>query len=750
MDDIQKGIQLKRIKKNIENSYQGFKGNYERYTRFRNFIFVTTMGDSGKDVNNELLRNSLEFNILEAYLSRLIGEFAKHEPSIEIHTSDDYMPGDMQQKKLQAEQIRVLEGFMRYTLQESNKRGMEKEVYRDSLSGGYSSVKIFTDYVDSKSFLQHIKMQRTYDQTLVGFDSLAAAPDKSDGDYCFEIVPMRKEDFEREFPEVDISKYKFQDKFITSSSGMGSFGPFNWSFKVGQDHIIMVADYYEKVKKKVKLHRLSNDENMTDKEYKNFVKAWEEAGILAQVPMIVDTRETEITTIKRFQMVRNDILNEEDTDYPCLPIKFFDGNSVVSKDDTTGSSYQMTKPIFYNAEGAQRMKNFAGQVLVNEIENMRPAQIIASLESIPPQYLDLYRKPQNTTTLIYNAFHNGNPNVPLQPPIIAPRQGLPQDVMEAFMAADTVIQNALGNFDTSMTQLTSAEMSGKAVQEITTLSNASAMPYMNNYLLGLESCAQMVIDMMPMYYKTPRSIPVISQEGKRSYEMINQPGGVMIDFEPGAFKIKISAGVSFGLQQSRALQQVIALSNAIPSLGQFINDACGDLVLDNVEMRNVETMKVRWEEYSQQQAEMKQKAMEMQSQQPKIDQQMVQIAAQQVQSENQVGMAKVQQAARSEEMKSAAKMAELEMDNKKLQVEIAKILAELSIAETKVGIEQQKADDERINKVIDAAIKESEHKHGLAGKQADRALAALAADREHERAESEADRAMEKIVKGEK
>jgi hypothetical protein len=232
--------------------------------------------------------------------------------------------------------------------------------------------------------------------------------------------------------------------------------------------------------------------------------------------------------------------------------------------------------------------------------------------------------------------------------------------------------------------------------------------------------------------------------------MINQPGGVMIDFEPGAFKIKISAGVSFGLQQSRALQQVIALSNAIPSLGQFINDACGDLVLDNVEMRNAETMKVRWEEYSQQQAEMKQKAMEMQSQQPKIDQQMVQIAAQQVQSENQVGMAKVQQAARSEEMKSAAKMAELEMDNKKLQVEIAKILAELSIAETKVGIEQQKADDERINKVIDAAIKESEHKHGLAGKQADRALAALAADREHERAESEADRAMEKIVKGEK
>ena len=750
MDDVEKRKRLKRIKKNIENSYEGFRGNYERYTRFRNFIFVTTMGDSGKNVNNELLRNSLEFNVLEAYLSRLCGEFAKHEPSISIASSDDYHPETPEEKKLQAEQIRVLEGFMRYTLSESNKMGMEYNIYRDTLSGGYSSLKIFTDYVDSKSFNQHIKMKRTFDQTLVGFDALASDPDKSDGDFCFEIVPMRREDFQREFPESDISGFKYQDKFITSSSGMGSFGPFNWSFKVGQDHIIMVADYYEKVKKKVKLHRLSNDKNMTDKEYKDFVIAWNEAGILAQAPIIVDTRETEITTIVRYQMIQNDILNFEETDYPALPIKFVDGNSVVSKDDTTGSSYQMTKPIFYNAEGAQRMKNFAGQVLVNEIENMRPAQIIASLESIPPQYLDLYRKPQNTTTLIYNAFHNGNVNVALQPPIISPRQGLPQDLMQVFMAADTVIQNALGNFDASMSQLTESEMSGKAIQEITTLSNAAAMPYITNYLLGLQAAAQMVIDMMPMYYKTPRSLPVISPEGKRTYEMVNVPNGIMIDYVPGAFKIKVEAGVSFGLQQSRALQQVIALSNAIPQFGQFINESGIDLVLDNVEMRNVETLKVRAEEWMAKQEQMKQQAMEMQSQQPQIDQQMVQIAAQQVQSENEVGMAKVQQSARAEEMKSVAKMAELEMDNKKLQVEIAKILAELSIAETKVGIEQQKADDERINKVIDAAIRESEHKHGLAGKQADRALAALAADRAHERAESEADRAMNEIAKGEK
>jgi hypothetical protein len=748
MDDIKRAKELKRIKKNIENAYQGFRGNYERYTRFRNFIFVTTMGDGAKNVNNELLRNSLEFNILEAYLSRLCGEFAKHEPSIEISSSDDYHPETPEEKKIQAEQIRILEGFMRYTLGEANKRGMEYNCYRDTLSGGYSSVKIFTDYVDSKSFNQHIKMERTFDQTLVGFDALASYPDKSDGDFCFEIVPMRKEDFEREFPEADISKYKFENQFMNSSSGMGTFGPFNWSFKVGQDHIIMVAEYFEKVKKKVKLHKLSNDKNMTDKEYKQFVKDWNEAGILAQAPIIVDTRETEIITIDRFHMVRNDILTHEETDYPCLPIKFIDGNSVVSKDDTTGSSYQMTKPIFYNAEGAQRMKNFAGQVLVNEIENMRPAQIIASLESIPPQYLDLYRKPQNTTTLIYNAFHNGNPSVPLQPPIISPRQGLPQDIITAFMQADTVIQNALGNFDTSMTQLTAAEMSGKAVQEITTLSNAAAMPYITNYLLGLEACAQMVVDMMPMYYKTPRSLPVISAEGKRTYEMVNVPNGVMIDYEPGAFKIKVEAGVSFGIQQSRALQQVIALSNAIPRFGEFINESGIDLVLDNVEMRNVETLKERAEEWMIKQEEIKKHAIEMQQNQPKIDEQMVQIAAQQVQTEGQVGMAKVQMQAQAESLKNTAKMAELELDTKKLQVDIAKILADLSIAETKVGIEQQKADDDRINKVIDAAIRESEHKHSTSGAHIDRAINALELDRAHELASKADNKAIDAIVKG--
>jgi hypothetical protein len=714
---------LHRIKKNIENAYSGFKSNYERYTKFRNFVFVTTMGDSAKAVNNELQRPSLEFNVVEAYLSRLCGEFSKNDPTLLIQTSDDYTPKDPEEQAMQAELIKVLEGYMRYTFDEAKKLGTQNEIYKDTLSGGYSSAKVYTDYIDEKSFLQVIKMEKTFDQTLVFFDALATHPDKADGGFCGEIVPMRKEDFMREFPEVNIEGMKYELNFIASKSGAGTFGPFNWSYKIGQDEIILVCDYYEKVKEKTMLLKLSNGRNMTKKEYKKFLKEWEEEGFLEQAPIEVDSRETEITTIQRYRMIQNDIISEEDTIYKRLPIKFIDGNSIITKDDATGACYQMTKPYFYNAEGGQRLKNFAGQVLADELENMRPAQIIASLESIPENYLDAYRKPKNVTTLVYNQFLNGNPQVPLNPPIITQRSQIPQEISQTFIAADAIIQNTLGASNTAETPMSTADISGKAIQELLAAGNMGSMPYITHYLLGLQSLGQETIDLIPFIYKTPRTLPILTAEGKREYVKVNQEGGVMLDYEPGAFKIKLEPGVSFGVQQNKALAQLTSLANAMPMFGQFLNEEGIDLVLDNVEMRNVETLRSRAEAWMQQQKQMKAQAQQQAQQQPGMEQQALQIAAQQVQSEAQIGMAKIQQQAQSDQAKTELKYRELEINQEKLQIELAKILADLRIEEEKLGIEQQRAEDERVGSVIDAAIRQSEHTHGLAHKHFERDMA---------------------------
>lgn len=730
---------LKRIKRNIENAYEAFRPNYERYTGFRNFIFVDAMSEAAKAVNNDLQKPNIQGNVIESYMSRMCGEYSKYEPGIVISAADDVIATDPQEREMQDKQIEVLTGHWRYILYDANKRGFQRVSYRNSLSGGYNSAKIYTEYMNERSFHQQIKIENTFDQTMVFFDVLASSPDKSDGNYCGEIVPMRVEDFKQEFGDVDISNLKFQGKMIESSHGMSTLGPFNWTYKVGDESIILVADYYEKKKTKTTLLKLSNGKTVTKKEYKKLLRDWDDAGFGAQAPIEIDRRETEIVTIERYRLIQNKVLSHETTSFRNLPIKFIDGNSIITKDDTTGACYQMTKPFFYHAEGAQRLKNFALQSLANELENMRPQTIIASLESIPPQYLDAYRKPQNMTTLIYNAFLDGDPTKPLSPPILAPRPPIPAEISQTLTQCDIMIQNIMGASDASSMQMTAEQASGKAIQELISMSNTAAIPYIDSQLLGLESLAQDVIDLIPVYYKTPRTIPVIDAMGNHDFVEINGDGTVKFDYQPGDFRVKVEAGVSFGVQQSRALQQIFALSNAIPKFGEFINQEGMDIVLKNVECLHADELRHRSEAWMEAQKAANAAAQEAAANQPNIEMQAMQIAQAQVQSEHQAAMAKLEQQAQAEQLKLQAKMADIELGYKKLEIELAKIISSNRIEEEKLGIEQQKADDKRIETVIDSAIKQSQHHHEVSHKAFERAMTSKAMEKEEREDEREQD-----------
>lgn len=725
--------QHQRIKNNIENSYDSFKENYDNYNNTRNFVFVTTVSDAQKNLLKRLQKPEVEFNILEAYISRLRGEFSKQEPSVMVSAK----PG----KQVDSQLIEVIEGHLRYILQEANKAGLEYHCYTDTLSGGFSAMKIYTAYTGEMSFHQDIYMRRVFDPTLVGFDPMAMREDKSDGEYCFEIFPKRKTDIEKEYPDINLAK-----KGLRSGESEGNF---RWSYNMNDDEVYLIVDYYEKKKTRKNILMLSDNQVMTTSEYEQFLEDWAAEGRIEQAPIPVGKpRMTEITKIMRYKVIGSEIIETEETDYKNLPLIFIDGNSILSKKNGTGTVRQMTRAYIQNAIGAQMMKNFAGQTLCNEIENMGPSKLIVAKDSIPPQYLDHYTNPQEAIVYIYNAFKNDNADVPLPPPQPMPRPPIPPEISNAFTMADAITMNVLGSFDASLTKLTEQQLSGKAIQETASMSNAAAMPYVVSFMRGLQSAAQAAVDLIPLYYRTPRTIPVIDAEGNKSYVKINQQGGISMDYENDAIQVNVEAGVSFGVQQDRALQQMTAIMHASPILGEFFAEECGDLMLDNMKARNVETMRERYQVWMQKRMQMKQQAMQAQAQAPKLEQQALQIAAQQVQSENQVGMAKVQVQAADSQAKAALKTAEIELDKQKMQIELVKVLSEMRVEEEKLGIEQQRADDERVSTVIDAAIKQSEHTHGLSDKHYDRALKTQEADRAHERAEKEVDAAMNAIIKG--
>lgn len=683
--------QLARIKRLIESAYEFDKPNYDRFNEFRRFVFSTSLNEKDIQVLDTLKKPKIEFNILEAYISRLRGEFAHQEPSVLVTSKE----GETSEEMVKI--IEVVEGNLRNNLYEANQDGFEYEIYTDLLSGGFSTAKIYTDYLHPMSFDQEIKYKKLYDPTMAGFDPLAQKSDRSDGRFCFEIFPKSKEDFASENPKIDISKLKFNS----------AQGAFNWTYRSGKQDILLVCDFYEKKTKKVKIVQLTNGKIVTAKRYKEFMAQYDQMGRIEMPPQVRAERITSMTTICRYRIIDDQVIEYVETDYKSLPLIYFDGNSIWIREGINGAMQKMSRPYVYHAMGAQRLKNFAGQTLANELENMIMHKWKVAKESIPEAYKEAYINPQLASTLVYNAFKNDDPNVPLPPPMEINRIPTPPEVTNTFTITDTITQNVLGSFDTAARQMTSGQLSGVAVVESASLSNAAAMPYVVGFLRGLNSLFQVNLELIPKYILNKRNMPIVGIDGKRTYRKVNQEGGVSMDYDDNILQVRVEPGVNFSVQKAKALQQIISLMQASPQFAQFMNEKGLGVLLDNIEIHGVDQLKLMSEKWQQEQQQMKQQAMQQpnpEMMKAQIMQQKMQMDAQQNQTQNQL------------------KMQQMQLDKQKNDTEVAKVIAGIQESKMSAGVQIDKANTEKFSKAVDLALKTSQHHHDVKDKMFHRAL----------------------------
>ncbi len=670
--------QLERIKKNVKNSYEAFQHNYERFNDFRKFIFETSLSSDDISLLNSLGKPQIEFNVTEAYISRLMGEFSKQEPSISISARDE--------NRAAPETVSVVEKHLRHIMFDTKNSPTQYEVMKDLYSGGFSCFKIWTDYANDKSFDQEIHVDRVYDPTLVGFDQLARDAHKGDGQFCFELFPMHKDDFKRDFPDANIDDVNF----------LGTFSGFNWAYLNGNTPIILVCDYYEKKKRKVKIVQLVDGSVKTEKEYKAMLESY---NGFEQPPAIKGSpRWSQMETVCRYRCIENQVIEYSETDFTFFPLIFADGNSIMLKNPKNGgNAYQMTRPYVYHAKGAQKLKNFAGISLANEIENMVQHKIIIAKEALPKEedWLAAYKDVQKPSTFVFNAFYDEDPDKPIANPIReVQRVGAPPEIMQAFSGTDSLIQNILGSYDSAL-GINDNQLSGIAVVESASQSNAAAMPYLVGYLQAWQRVAELIVDLIPKYYKTPRTIPILGIDGKREYVKINQEQGVEIEYEPNALDVRVEAGVSYAIQKNRALQQIIALQQSSPLFAQFMNEKGLPVLLDNIEIRGIDQLKEMVEEWQQEMQQQKQMAMQQQQQE----------------MQNNPAVIKNQLQAQKLQMDMQKNQSTFALDMQKMKLDQQKLLTDALIAHNNNQVQLIKAQTERFAKQVDQRLAHHDMRH---------------------------------------
>lgn len=706
--------ELERIKKNISGFYLYFNDNYKRFHQYRDMVYRTSISDAQRNLLMLENKPDLEFNILEAYINRLLGEFVINEPSYEVGPAEPDDDGPTPSGL-----IDTVEGHLRHIDYEADKDSMNYECMKDLLTGGFTVAKAYTDYASPMSMNQVICNSRAFDPTLCGFDPMARTSHKGDGNFCFELFPMTEEDFDREYPDVDTAKISY----------MSSLEEFRWGYKNDKgDKTILVADYFEKKRKRVQIVQLANGKVIQKKKYDEFAMYWNQSGYFEQVPVIVGKpRWTQIETICRYKLVGTEVLSYEETDYEYLPLVFGAGNSIELRQGQSGVSYEMCRPYIYHARGVQDLKNYAGQCLANYLSSMVQHKFIIKKEAIPQEedFIEALTNPSRASTLVVQAFTENDPTLAIPEPIReVVNVPAPPEVMAAFQVTDPTTQAILGSFSSNLAK-DNTQLSGKAVIETISNDNATAMPYINGFLQMKNQLALINLSLMPKYLKGKRQLPVIDKKGEKGYQKINQPGGVDMDYEPHALNVTVEAGVNFNVEKNRAMQQMISLMQASQEFNQFMNSPEGlPILIDNLTVRSADQLKEAIPKYFQQQAQQAQQQQQQAAQMAQNDPSMI---VAQAQAHGIALKAQIdQQKAQLDQQKSQMDAMQMSFDQQQQQIDNQINMAKLSIDNKKADAAVLTAQSKATQSQIDASIKLEEgnqsaeiHKIDLAGKLAE-------------------------------
>ena len=688
-DSVNNKENLERIKKNIATSYSYQNDNNRRYHDFRKYVFKSSISEQQKTVLGQLKKPVVEANILPAYIARLMGEFAKHEPSIEVSPAEGVPVGQ--------DVIDVVEGHIRHIIYEANKNSFSAEIYKDTLSGGFSAFKVYTDYATPMSFNQNIFWEKCFDPTLVGYDPMARHSHKGDGQFIFEIFPMTYDDFSREYPDNDASRLTYTQNINADS---GNIQGFNWSYKDAQNQkVLLVVDYFEKKRKKTRIVKLSDGRTMTMKNYEFLNENWNARGYIEQIPVIVGKpRWTDLETICRYRLNEQEILDYIETDYTFLPIIYVQGDSAVLTEGTSNCTYEMSIPYIYHARGIQDLKNFAMQTLANYLENQIQHKFIIKKEALPQEqdYIEALNNIQDASTIVVNAFYENNPDQGIPEPI---REVInvpaPPEVMGAFQISDPTTQTILGSFASNLGR-NDADLSGKAVIETATVGNAAAMPYIMGYLAAIKQAANATVDLMPKYLIGDRTIPVVSIHGDKEYKRINAKGEPSINYEERAIHVNIEPGVSFNVQKNQALEQIVALMGASQEFAQFMNSPMGlPILVKNLTIYGADELQEAVPEWIKQQEQQQQQAMQMQQQAMQNDPRMIKAQAdmKKIEMDGQIASQKGQ----LEEMRLQLDAQQNQIQN---QIEIAKIATQKELADAKIIESEAKVTQGQIDSAV--------------------------------------------------
>lgn len=524
---------LERARKRFQSASDYWREIYDLAKE--DIKFANGNSDNGYQWDSRLLKDrqsaaggarpSLTINRIPQHVAQVTNDQRRNKPAIKVRPVDD--SGD-------DEVAEVLNGIIRHIHRNANDCYEGADVAfsiatESQVEGGIGYFRIASDYYadDDK---QDLYFCAVHDFSAILDDPAIKTVTGRDRRYLFETVMLPEEEFEAQYPDAEAVDWVVAGTNET-------------------------AHWYDRDRKQVRVAQYWVCEDVKGKGKR-------------------PTRRVTCYTLTGDQVV-------ERKEWPGKYIPYC---RVLGRARTVDGKPEISG-IVRNAKDAQRLFNWAesckaeGLGLTTKSPWTAPAASVAGFE-------DQWETSNNVaySVLYYNAFDmDGRPLPP--PQRIPPAMPSPA-LSEMSQNASDNIKATTGQYDASLGQR-SNETSGVAIRQRQAEGDMATFHYADNLAYAIKFAGDILVDVIPKYYDTPRVARILGEDDQADYAEIDPSIGAPVEeyadprtgkkkkkynLGAGHYDVAVTVGPGYSTQRQEALEFITSAGQSAPQIMAAVAD----------------------------------------------------------------------------------------------------------------------------------------------------------------------------------
>lgn len=487
-------------------------------------------------------RPVLQINRLPQFVHQITGDIRQMKPSIKV------VPVDSGADEKVAD---LYAGLIRYIENRSDASAIYFRAADSQVACGIGHWRVQTEYADSSTFNQEIRIGPIEDGVSVLWDPDSVLPSKEDATFCHVPVDVSRKAFEAKYP--DISPTDFSDRAWAHNG--------EWC----TDDYVRVSEYWVK-KPTTKTLALALDGSISD------VTDADESALAFHKAKGSRIEQRESTKVCRYLITASSVL-EGPEDWPgrLIPIV-----PVVGEEIRIGRKI-VRKGIVRDAKDPQRMSNYFHSAHTETVA-LQPKAPFLVTETNVAKYQSTWES-ANTKNLPYLPYEPDSKNGGAAPQRVQPPVSS-QGILDGLTMAGEDLKAVIGIYDAGLGNK-SNETSGKAILARQREGDVGSYVFIDNFARAVRQTGNIIVDLIPHVYDTERTIRIMGEDGKVDVLEVNKAAGIDADsgetifthdMTTGSYDVVAQIGPSYSTRRDEAKEGMTEFVRAAPESGSLILD----------------------------------------------------------------------------------------------------------------------------------------------------------------------------------